>query len=69
MESNRPVTKSEFFAHIMGLTEDCHPHILPGRFPYTSVFKLRHSGKELGRIVGKETGQGPDEYYLTSLES
>lgn len=59
------VSEDEFFAAIG--PQDCHPHILPGHFPYTSVFKSRYGNQEFGRIVGNTTGHGPDEYFLTGV--
>lgn len=55
----RKVSSDEFFA-VIG-PQNCHPSIVPGPYPYTSVFKT-----PCGRIVGKSVGlaDGSSEYWL-----
>jgi len=62
------VTHEEFFRTIGKY--DCHPEIV-GKYPYTSIFRMRNSGKEVGRKVdGGDCSHG-DKYLLpdTSLPS
>lgn len=64
----RQVAKSEFYQSIGN--KDAVPHILPTRYPYTSVFKLRYGGAELGRIVGRaEGGLTVNDYFLPERQT
>lgn len=64
----RRVTKDEFYRGIGN--RDAVPHILPGPYPYASVFKLRYGGSELGRIVGRtEGGLTVNEYFLSESQA
>lgn len=60
----RQVTQQEFYATIG--PQNCHPHILPGRYPYTSEFRTPS-----GRVIGKAVGQldGSDQYFLPETEA
>lgn len=58
----RAVTKDEFYAFIGPL--DAIGSIQPTPWPYTTVYKLRYGGKELGRVVGK--GGGAHDYFLNA---
>ena len=61
------VTEKEFF-QIIG-PRDVHPHILPSRYPYTSVFRTP-GGREVGRITPVVDGRGRtcDEYHVSDNE-
>lgn len=64
----RRVTKDEFYREIGN--KDAVPQIQPGHYPYTSVFKLRYGGGELGRIVGKtEGGLDVNDYFLPDRQT
>lgn len=53
------VPEEEFWKKIK--VSDCCPHIVNGKYPYTSQFKTP-SGRVLGARVG--IGHGEDKYYL-----
>lgn len=66
----RQVTKEEFYAAIGHL--DVNPSILPGPYPYTSEFKMRHSRA----VVGIKVGYRPEgralpvsAYYLPAANA
>lgn len=58
----KPVTKDQFYAAMNPL--DVHPSIQPGRWPYTSLWRLRQNpdGQPLGKSVSR--ADGSTEYFL-----
>lgn len=67
-EGVRKVTKDEFYQSIGN--KDAVPHILPTPYPYTSVFKLRYGGAEMGRIVGRtEGGLTVNDHFLPERQT
>jgi hypothetical protein len=58
----KQVTKAEFYAVVGRM--DVVPHILPGPFPYTTIFQNR-AREPIGRITGAKTGFGNPIYSLS----
>lgn len=64
----REVTKDEFY-EVIGNKDIVSSILYPYNYPYTSIYKLRHSQKEFGRIVNfkfSEVRMHPitTKYYL-----
>lgn len=61
MTTWRKVDADEFYAAIG--PRNCHPYIVPGSFPYASVFRTP-SGDDVGKSVGRDDRSGLNDYYL-----
>lgn len=60
----KQVPKDQFYAAMNPL--DVHPSIQPGRWPYTSLWKERHSDRIRGKSVGHT--DGTSDYFLPEVE-
>lgn len=58
----KKVTKDTFYATVGDV--DAVVLIVPGDYPYTAEFKLRNSGRVIGKAVDR-ISELPDEYTVT----
>jgi len=61
----KEISKDEFFKIMMPL--NVHPFIQQGPYPYTSIWKMIHGGKIMGKSIGQV--KGPNKYFLPKLEA
>lgn len=59
----KEVTKDEFF-NFVGPQDACVSVENPYKYPYTSLFKLRHNRKLVGKIVSGYTNNIENQYPI-----
>ncbi len=63
----KQVTRNEFYKAIS--TGDVVGEIINDKYPYTYEFRIRNSGRVIGRIVGTvSNGLEENQYYLAKGE-